>query len=477
MKKIIIYLCICFFIGNCFYSKAEGRIIVEGILNDAIFIKSVGSNIAKSARAIAYVKPEDGKKLYEFVFSKDKLENRMILICNKNFTFIELHEGQEVRVVVDGTSMDVQGDNNKVNRYLYNWAQETIMKPQNALKVRLLREHLDYNRAGAFRQNGIGTEENLKYLEQLDKLNRKLLNQSGIEDREFLARQNIAVEYQVMYMDFLNYMYMKGLGQKMPESYEKKLRSYRLNTPKMKEYENYYSILYNYLVLQEDFEGLEYGIFNEVSNKAKFIENEILRDDFILYTLNRSLIYKNFFMLDRIAEECVPLLTLEKSKEDMAVLLDKIKKMAQENNKYGEKAYPFKYKNEKGEWISLTDYAGMYVFLDIWATWCAPCKGQLPFMKEMENELHGLNIAFVSISVDIPRDRNKWLAFIKDHEMAGTTLVSNNGFKDPMVAFYKIKGIPRFILIDPDGNIVSAYCKRPQSKEFRNYVKQLVETN
>ncbi|UNY98930.1 TlpA family protein disulfide reductase [Zhouia spongiae] len=125
------------------------------------------------------------------------------------------------------------------------------------------------------------------------------------------------------------------------------------------------------------------------------------------------------------------------------------------------------YENFNGGTTSLADFKGKYVYLDIWATWCGPCKREIPFLKTIEKKYHGKNIEFVSISVDKVEDHDKWKTMVKDKELSGVQLFANNK-KDGLdfIKNYGVKGIPRFILIDPDGNIVSANAPRPSDDEL-----------
>lgn len=124
------------------------------------------------------------------------------------------------------------------------------------------------------------------------------------------------------------------------------------------------------------------------------------------------------------------------------------------------------YENNNGEKTSLDDLEGKYVYIDVWATWCGPCKAEIPFLKEVEKAYHGKNIEFVSISIDAAKDHDKWKAMIIEKELGGIQLFADGDWKSQFVQDYKISGIPRFILVDPQGNIVSADAPRPSSEEL-----------
>ena len=124
------------------------------------------------------------------------------------------------------------------------------------------------------------------------------------------------------------------------------------------------------------------------------------------------------------------------------------------------------YENIKGGTTSLDDLKGKYVYVDVWATWCGPCKREIPFLKEVEKAYHGKNIEFVSISVDKAKDHDKWIKMVDEKELGGVQLFADNDWNSDFVKGYKISGIPRFILIDPSGNIVTPEAPRPSSKDL-----------
>jgi thiol-disulfide isomerase/thioredoxin len=131
------------------------------------------------------------------------------------------------------------------------------------------------------------------------------------------------------------------------------------------------------------------------------------------------------------------------------------------------------YENFSGGVYSLDDLKGKYVYIDVWATWCGPCKAQIPFLKTIEKEYHGKNIEFVSISVDSAKDHEAWKTMVKEKELSGIQLFADKNFDSNFVKEYKINGIPRFILIDPNGNIVTANAPRPSSDSVRKLFDRL----
>ncbi len=129
------------------------------------------------------------------------------------------------------------------------------------------------------------------------------------------------------------------------------------------------------------------------------------------------------------------------------------------------------YENHAGGNMSLDDLKGKYVYIDMWATWCGPCKREIPFLKEVEKAYHGKNIAFVSISVDRKKDYDTWRKMVTEKELTGIQLYSKEDrtFGDA----YKVNGIPRFILIDTEGNIIDANAPRPSDEKLKTLFNSL----
>ena len=124
------------------------------------------------------------------------------------------------------------------------------------------------------------------------------------------------------------------------------------------------------------------------------------------------------------------------------------------------------YQNITGGTTSLDDLKGKYVYIDVWATWCGPCKKEIPYLKILEEKYHKKNIVFVSISIDKATDTEKWKKMIKDEAMTGVQLFADKDWKSDFVVDYNILGIPRFILIDPNSKIIKASAPRPSNPKL-----------
>ena len=91
----------------------------------------------------------------------------------------------------------------------------------------------------------------------------------------------------------------------------------------------------------------------------------------------------------------------------------------------------------------------------------------------MEKDFHNKNIAFVSTSIDVATAHDKWADMVKNEELGGIQLIADKDWKSQFVQDYGIQGIPRFILIDPAGNIVNADAPRPSNPKLVELLESL----
>ncbi|GIR11785.1 MAG: hypothetical protein CM15mP23_03600 [Cryomorphaceae bacterium] len=68
----------------------------------------------------------------------------------------------------------------------------------------------------------------------------------------------------------------------------------------------------------------------------------------------------------------------------------------------------------------MSSFKGSLVYVDVWATWCGPCKAEIPYLKSLEQDYHEQNIIFLSVSVDTNKD--EWLKMVKEEELGGVQL-------------------------------------------------------
>ncbi len=141
----------------------------------------------------------------------------------------------------------------------------------------------------------------------------------------------------------------------------------------------------------------------------------------------------------------------------------------------GAPAPDFNFENVDGQPVKLSGLRGKYVYIDVWATWCGPCKAEIPHLSKVEETFKGKNIQFVSLSVDRPADKGKWKNFVQEQQLKGLQVISDNAFDADFVQKFSINAIPRFILIDPQGKILAANADRPSDPKLTAQLHSLLD--
>lgn len=122
----------------------------------------------------------------------------------------------------------------------------------------------------------------------------------------------------------------------------------------------------------------------------------------------------------------------------------------------------------KGEEVSLEQFRGKLVYVDFWATWCRPCRDELPFLEKIEDEFAGKNIVFLSVSLDAKID--EWKQMVTEKHMKGVQIHAEGAWQSEISQNYRITGIPTFYLIGADGNILIPSAPRPSSDNIRDLI-------
>lgn len=117
----------------------------------------------------------------------------------------------------------------------------------------------------------------------------------------------------------------------------------------------------------------------------------------------------------------------------------------------GEAAPTFALEGRTGQ-VSLAAYRGKLVYLDFWASWCAPCKRSFPWMDALQQRHHAAGLVVVAVNVDEKRaDAERFLSQVP----AGFTIAYDPAGSLPRQ--YAIKGMPSSVLIGADGRVIATH--------------------
>jgi peroxiredoxin len=141
----------------------------------------------------------------------------------------------------------------------------------------------------------------------------------------------------------------------------------------------------------------------------------------------------------------------------------------------GAPAYNFSLKDTKDQTVLLSDFKGKVVVLDIWAMWCAPCLAEKPFFQKVEESFKDRDdIVFIGVSHDGKEKKEIWKKFVAKKGWTSIELLSN--YDESIGKYYKIEGIPRLMIFDKEGKIVTVDAPRPSDPEFKKLIEQTLKT-
>ena len=371
-----------------------------------------------------------------------------LVIKEGNFTFYDTKESTAM-YLAPGYRLDISLDGKEFDETLkYSGIGE---RPNNFNASYFL-----FNEKNAIDSETYKKMENQEYFDYELKTHAslmKLLNESEIENEKFLESQADKFRFQM-----LNNLITK-LGEDYFAGKTKGIITQYLDS-EIDKIDFKDSVLfasnndYRYFLSSYFVAGLTSGDL-----KTLELYNEELLEmqkKSIVTTLKRGISFYNMEKLDLYYQTYVKLAANDKGINRIKEKYDIIKTL-----KKGSPSPSFNYPDSSGKNISLESLKGKLVYVDVWATWCGPCKAQIPFLKQLEEKYREEEIAFVSLSIDQLKNISKWKDMIVDKELEGIQIIADKAWRSKFVTDYVIEGIPRFILIDKDGNLMDPMAPRP----------------
>jgi len=138
--------------------------------------------------------------------------------------------------------------------------------------------------------------------------------------------------------------------------------------------------------------------------------------------------------------------------------------------KAGEPAFDFALEDLNGSRVSLSDFHGTNVMLNFWATWCGPCRYEIPHMVALYSEMQGQDLEI--LAVNLREDAGQVRAFVSEYDMAFPVLLDLQG---KVGGAYFVRGIPTSVFIDREGLIQAVHTGTLTDALLRQYVDNLMQ--
>jgi peroxiredoxin len=138
--------------------------------------------------------------------------------------------------------------------------------------------------------------------------------------------------------------------------------------------------------------------------------------------------------------------------------------------KRGTPAPDFTLKDAKGERLRLADYKGKVVLLNFWATWCGPCKTEIPWFIDFEKEFQSRGFTVVGVSMD----EDGWKAinpYLAEHKINYPIVLANEEVNE---AYGGIEALPTTLLIGRDGKVRFLHAGLISREDYEKEIRQLL---
>jgi thiol-disulfide isomerase/thioredoxin len=187
--------------------------------------------------------------------------------------------------------------------------------------------------------------------------------------------------------------------------------------------------------------------------------------DFLVYWN----IYTYIFQFG-LTDELFSLIELYNKQFENPIYADRIQQVVEATNglQQGQEAFDFTFMDVEGNTHNLKDLHGQYVFIDVWASWCGPCVKNIPVVFDVMKQFPNIKLVYLNTEDDLVW--RKFLEKYNQNELPNHFINVSNDF----TIKYKITYLPRYILIDENGNIVNAFVVFNDKNELTAYLKSVI---
>ena len=133
------------------------------------------------------------------------------------------------------------------------------------------------------------------------------------------------------------------------------------------------------------------------------------------------------------------------------------------------KPLDIKFTSVDGKDVDLAKLRGKVVLVDFWATWCPPCRGEVPNVVAAYKKYHGQGFDIIGISLD--QDKSALLSFTKEHDMTWPQDFDGQGWGNQISSGFGIQSIPAMWLVGKDGKLITTDAREDLAGNIEKALK------
>jgi thiol-disulfide isomerase/thioredoxin len=360
-------------------------------------------------------------------------------------------------------------DNKLVTKFLGTRLAENQYKKSNSLNWNIIEYYLE--------QNQLLDEPKLFFNDLNDEWEKKYLSTNDFKTRDnYIPKADfIELEKKLISLEYLNYIneYLDkrkslypNIKTKIPSNIQQIKKEIKLDDETLISHDSYLKYI-AYEVCKNDNRDIDTKI-KEIENISKLKESKFKNR--LLYSYLKTNLEGATSSDERknIITSYADYITDAKLKTNLENNFRTFERLGK-----GNEAREIALKDLNGTLLNLSKFKGKFIAIDVWATWCGPCKYESPYFEKMAIKYKKENVVFVAMSSD--KNEKAWYLDAKNKSKSVQQFHLENA-----VAFskdYNFNSIPRFILIDDKGKIYNASMPRPSEASFEMVLRKALNLN